>query len=175
MTVACCWCTHALWCRSLQSGFILHFHSFFPPNSLFCASAAHVIQTLSNNFHMLVVHWQILSVGERDRKERIISQFDKSPWSLEFDWQLIAGVVWHAAANKGSMCGCQMMRFRWAGLLGSDVWQPGLDICSCSRARLVTHWSLVLLRRCSSTSIFTSSGLVVIIWLSQWLALKWAY
>lgn len=95
MTVACCWCMHALWCRSLHSPFTCFF--FFL--SVFGASAAGVIQTLSNHFHRLMVHWQILSVlWERDRKERIISRFDKSLWSLEFDWRLIAGVVWQTAA-----------------------------------------------------------------------------
>ena len=85
MTVACCSHTHALWCRSLSSEFI-YFYSFFL--DICRSSHPDFFFKFSNHFHMLTVHGQILSVGERDRTERIISQFDKSlrAWSLTDSW-----------------------------------------------------------------------------------------
>lgn len=96
--------------------------------------------------------------------------------SQESDWQLLAGAVWYTAVNKSSVCGRQMMRFMWAGLFGSGVWQAWLAVCTCSGPGWL-HWSLALLRRCLSTSMFTGSGSVVVNWLlcSWWLALKWTF
>lgn len=89
----------------------------------------------------------------------------------EFDWQLLAGAVRYTAVNESSMCGRQMMRFMWAGLFGSGVWQAWLAVWSCSGPSWL-RWSLALLRRCLPTSMFTAS--VVVNWLlsSWWLALK---
>lgn len=150
MTVACCWCMHALWCPSLHSRFTCLFFFFFLSICSWCHPDS--FQSFSRAHGPLA--YPVSVARERQKGEDHLSVWQES----------VESGVWLTADSRdgvadGGEWGAARVVVRWWDSCGSGLFwvrcltAEGLMFRSCGGSGRL-HWSLVLLRRCSFMSIF---------------------